>query len=341
MRIASSQAAKALMIVGLLFTPDARGEEPAVSPKGSSPDRVSVAVRVDNMRRGHAHPGICVTKGGTILVVQCAEAETPGQVFLYRSTDGGKTWSKPEPVPGVEGQPYPGALSTLSDGRILLTWNAWTRLKDAPGRGPQVTYYVLSSDDGQTWTRPKSFPKNSDKESTVRHGILELGPDEWVVPYLYERPILYHPATGQATPFAAVGGGPILRTPKGTLIATGGLRSTDQGKTWQQIRPFPPMNYRNDMIALTNGWLVATLTGKNKVPFQLVVSRDDGRTWDFEHALELNDTERVGPNAPHLAELDKATLGIVFWNANPQQSGGPAICFIRTPLASLQAGDKK
>src|SRR5687768_3663170 len=70
----------------------------------------------------HIHPSICVTKKGTVVVVHYEESNA--RVLISRSTDGGKTWSASVAVPGIKaGGTYPGALTALSDGRIVVTWN--------------------------------------------------------------------------------------------------------------------------------------------------------------------------------------------------------------------------
>jgi hypothetical protein len=54
--------------------------------------------------------------------------------LLSRSTDGGKTWSKPTLFPHtVQTQVYPGSLTTLADGRLVHTWNVWFSQKRKPG----------------------------------------------------------------------------------------------------------------------------------------------------------------------------------------------------------------
>ena len=72
-----------------------------------------VPVRVAKARPGHVHPAICVAKGGDVLIAHYAEVE--GQIFICRSTDGGRTWGKSVAVPDIGGcKPYPGALTTRS-----------------------------------------------------------------------------------------------------------------------------------------------------------------------------------------------------------------------------------
>jgi hypothetical protein len=47
----------------------------------------------------HAHPGICVGPAGTVVVVHYVERA--GLVLISRSTDGGRIWNAPQPVPDV------------------------------------------------------------------------------------------------------------------------------------------------------------------------------------------------------------------------------------------------
>lgn len=315
---------------------------------------------------GHIHPGICVTRSGTIVVVHYEEktAEKKGKVLICRSTDGGKSWSPSASMPGVKNYAYPGAITALSDGRIVVTWSNFAR-EDGAGPSPRRPLFSISSDEGKSWSEPQGIPSNPDNyltlirsretDSWLRHSILELGPDEWLIPAA-NRTVVYHAKTGAVTPWAGgnQGGVPIVRSTRGTLISGAGRRSTDQGKTWQQLKPFPTMDYGSDLIALTNGDLVAT-QDLNKTTMRLIVSRDDGVTWDMDGAVEIY---KPGPRPaaeslgrPHLAQLDPDTLGVVFWEHGkpPEGSGavlvatgerGTKVLFLRVPLAKLQAPGK-
>jgi hypothetical protein len=50
-------------------------------------------VRLDSGVSGHIHPALCVTSKGTLIAVYCHAEYKPHRIT--RSTDGGKTWSKP------------------------------------------------------------------------------------------------------------------------------------------------------------------------------------------------------------------------------------------------------
>src|SRR5262249_975857 len=176
-------------------------------------------VRIDSGVTGHIHPALCITKKGTLVAVYCKSEYKP--YLITRSTDGGKTWSKPVLFPPTEKtQVYPGSLTTLADGRLIHAWNVSFSLDEkVPSRH---LAYSISSDDGATWSEPKNLSKNKDPkiESVIRHPIVEISPTSWLFP-LMDRTILYNPETGKETPF---GDGqnhglvPIVRTTKGTLI---------------------------------------------------------------------------------------------------------------------------
>src|SRR5687768_7727045 len=88
------------------------------------------AVIVRGKMAGHVHPSACVTPKGTVVVFY----RGANVLMRVRSKDGGRTWEKSAPVALTAERPdfipvvpkvevYPGTADTLSDGRILLTWN--------------------------------------------------------------------------------------------------------------------------------------------------------------------------------------------------------------------------
>lgn len=306
--------------------------------------KLPAPVRIETGVSGHIHPALCITGKGTLVAVFCKSEYKP--YLITRSIDGGKTWSQPSLFPHtVKESVYPGSLNTLADGRLVHAWNVWF----APEEKVKSRFvaFSISSDDGLTWSEPKSLAKNVDPKihSVIRHPIVELSPTAWLFS-LADRTVLYNPATGEETPFAdgtSHGLVPIVRTAGATLVSGKGKRSTDGGKTWQEIKPFPDVftqGWRHEMIVLKNGWLLASQipgpgVGGERIEF--IVSRDDGKSWDMDHPVEFyNPARPIGGRAcPRTVEIDGKTLGTIFYDTDAMQPGGSGVFFRTMPTATL------
>jgi hypothetical protein len=298
-------------------------------------------VRIATGVSGHIHPAACVTKAGTVLVI--FSQSNYKDLRLTRSADGGKTWAEPIAFGHTAKlEIYPGSLTALRDGRVMHAWNTW--YKDEKGKKSRFVQFSISGDDGKTWGEPKSLPKNPDAESVIRHAVLELADDAWLFP-LMDRTLVYNPKTEAVADFGGVKHGlvPIVRTPKGTLVSGDAKRSTDGGKTWGKLDKFPEIakqGWRFDVMALDNGYLVANEVlgegvGGNR--WRFVVSRDDGKTWDFAGAVEFYNPGRAigGRACPRTVQLDRDTVGTVYYDDDKSQPGGSGVFFLRTPIKAL------
>jgi hypothetical protein len=305
----------------------------SAEPAADSPLEV---VRIANgSGGGHVHPAICVAPSGAILVAHFAEDD--GKIFVLHSADGGHAWTDLGAVPDIGGgHPYPGDLTTLADGRIVLTWNPWVDPADyKQGRRP---YFAVTADEGRTWSPPEKLPIDDTDEAYIRHAIWERSPTEWVFPMGLGMKS-YNLTTKQLTPFGdpALFPGPLVETAAGALVHGLGRRSTDGGQTWTPIEPFPPVaSYRCDLLALDNGWVVGAVA-EDDMTFHLVTSFDDGRTWNLDRRWVIYEPGRyIGRACPQLAQLSNNHLGVVFWDANRDQPGGIGVYFARLSLTELR-----
>lgn len=297
-------------------------------------------VRIGNPVNGHIHPAACMGKPGTIVV-------TFGQINhrdlrITRSTDEGVTWTTPSAFgPTVKKTYYPGSLTRLADGKLVHCWNRWSG--ETVETEPRSVLYSVSQDDGVNWSDPKPFPRDEKVMRVIRHPLVELASNKWLTS-LSDRTLVFDSGNGSGVEFGdgrKHGLVPIVRTPKGTFVSGAGLRSTDDGKTWTEIARFPNLKeqgWRHELVCLSNGLLLASEIlgpGVGGERIRYAISRDDGQTWGqcFEY---YNPGRPIGGRAcPRTVQLDAEHIGVVFYDVEPKQEGGPALFFLKISLADL------
>lgn len=298
-----------------------------------------VPLKIGEPVGGHIHPAICRSVKGTLVV-------TFGRINhrdlrILRSTDDGRTWTSPEPFGlTVNKTYYPGSLTALADGRIVHAWNRWS--EETNEKEPRRVLYSVSSDEGVTWGEPVALPFDATKRSVIRHPLVELSATRWLFS-LDDATLIWNPQSRTSEPFGdgrLHGLVPIVRTPRGTFVSGAGLRSTDEGQTWQPIADFPDIKtqgWRHELVCLSNGMLLASEilgpgVGGERIRYR--ISTDDGVSW-ARHYEYYNPGRPIGGRAcPRTVELDRDTIGVVFYDVETKPQ--PSLFFLRIPLAKLK-----
>jgi predicted neuraminidase len=201
------------------------------------------------------NPVLFRSKSGTVFLFYKAGPNPLGWTgFVRRSTDGGKSWSKPAPLPaGILG-PVKNKPIQLADGAILAgtsveSFRAW------------ACWIERSTDDGRTWKRfgPITVPDHP-------YGII------------------------QPTLFDAKNGGVVMLCRSRGLGAICRSESPDNGESWTPASPTALPNPNSGIDGVTTGekkwFLVYNHSDRNRYPLNLGLSENDGQTWRVVHTFE-------------------------------------------------------
>lgn len=289
---------------------------------------------------GHIHPSICRTQTGTLVVVY----KGANVLMCSRSADDGATWSTPQAIATTALRPdvirkvkrfevYPGTADTLPDGRVLVTWNYIADDKATDGYYERALLYILSEDDGRTWTDQRLIgPVDGKHLGAVRHNVLAWERGQWLLPLRVGPPRLFDPASGELDVFPLVGPDgkqhefqQIVRTARGTLLAMGPvlLHSSDEGRSWKQINGFPAIPDKRDnaegrfLTTLNDGRVLVTWgIGHDNQGLRYNLAEDDGRTWHARRTVTLLPDTPVTARyySARTIQIDEDQIGTVFMN---------------------------
>ena len=303
---------------------------------------------------GHIHPSICRTRNGTLVVVY----KGTDVLMCARSSDDGATWSRPYPLATSARRPdvirkvrkfevYPGTADVLPDDRILVTWNYIADDKATDGYYQRALLYSLSSDQGQTWSDQKLIgPLEGTHLGAVRHNVLVLDPDRWLLPLRTGPPRVFEPDSGTLSVFPLAGPDgrqhefqQIVRTARGSLLAMGPvlLHSGNAGRTWEAIDGFPAVPDQRDnaegrfLTTLSDGRVLVTWgIGHENRGLRFSLSGADGRTWHAARTVILLPETPIAARyySARTIQLDPQHVGTVFMN-------GSGVFFLKTEISRL------
>jgi hypothetical protein len=208
-------------------------------------------------------------------------------VYVVSTSDGGKTWTKPElserihslQKDGGSVSPY-GKIVQLPSGTLLMS--VYYQFSNA--RGHQ-DYLFRSRDGGQTWDEPTLVGEHSNETC-----LLALPNGEVLA---------------------------ALRSETGGHISV--AVSKDQGHTWSSpVQVTRDGEHPADLIRLKNGDILLTYGQRNK-PFgvEAVVSHDSGKTWDDKTKVVLaNEAANGDCGYPSSVQLPNGKIVTVYYQVD-------------------------
>ena len=242
-------------------------------------------------------------------------APTGGRSMACRSTDHGKTWSKPFTIMDHRLDDRPDALLTCRDGTLLCfvnvnaSWSGFHKppkrfAKDIDGLNDQQ-FVIRSKDNGRTWSKPIRI-KSPGTFYERAHG----------------RPIQLRDGKILWATYCEDVGGPESGGKK--LLYAAIHQSKDSGKTWQLLSTVRRRSRPIDEPAiamLKTGELIMVARPDGGVLF----SKDHGSTWK-ETPITV---KKHGPTfrAPQVFVLRDGTV-VVFatWHVYKVGRGVPHLC---------------
>lgn len=242
-------------------------------------------------------------------------------VGIWMSRGNGKEWSAPVEVAKVrEDAHWNPVLFKATANEITLYFKVGKTIDD------WETWYMTSSDQGRTWTKPRELVKG-DKggRGPVRNKPIRLSNGALIAGASNEKNKVWNAfvdrsedngKTWKSTPFLALdrkditGEGIIqptlwestpgtvhmlLRSSSGYICRSD---SRDYGKTWSRVykTSLPNPNSGIDLVKLSSGKLALVYNPDNKnwgdrSPIKLAISSDNGVTWPQQIDIEAGDPE--------------------------------------------------
>jgi len=185
-----------------------------------------------------------------------------GRLDLIRSTDGGRTWTKPTTMLRSSRDDRGPSVGLAADGTLVCMYRIYDAYDEQGKRKKQgikqYTMLSLSRDRGRTWSKPSE---------------VKLPPFAWLAPF--QRMVRLADAT-----LLMPGYGRLAKASDGHKAGPWALvvRSRDNGRTWGDITYMARGFNETALLPLPEGRLLAAMRG-SKGGLATTASADQGRTW--------------------------------------------------------------
>ncbi len=264
-----------------------------------------------------------------------------GRLDFIRSTDGGRTWSKPIVAVDSPWDDRNPALGQMPDGTLVLAYGeAHSYRPDGSfdlAAGPYLPFFVTSSDGGRTWSAKHAF--SGPWPNVSPFGKIIVRKDGTALMSIYQMPtgavaLLRSADNGRTwgkSSIVAVGAASdetqLLALPDGRLMSFTrmegnpkfGLRlqeSDDKGHTWVRGRSLmKAQQWPFDATLLKSGHLLVSYGSRlEHFGAGVVLSRDGGKTWDESHCVLLGwDSLNTDTGYPSTVQLDDGTIVTMYY----------------------------
>jgi len=226
-----------------------------------------------------------------------------GGIAVSKSTDGGRTWSKPVLTGTPVDRPFfavdqsKGVIYETSTGQLGANSKGDPNLPESPIGGPGADRWIVASRDGVTWSEPKPFGGFS--------GIGAFGD---------AAKGMYATAFRTTNADACAGAAPC------TVFQT----TTDQGTTWSRhVLDVPPDAASSPLVAAdptTAGHFTIAVPTGGRTTFLLYQTKDAGATWTGP--VTVTDDASATHFHPWLAYSPKGVVGLM-WQTTIGSGSGP------------------
>ena len=184
-------------------------------------------------------------------------APTGGRAMIMRSTDRGRTWSKPATLIDTPADDRHPAFVELSDGTVLCSFFTYNGEPEAAevAKDPSLAvrvHFIRSFDGGQTWeTKPRTLK----------------------TPFLYDETDGPLVRLKDGSVLVAINGRPRTGPPDQAAV----LRTTNRGKSWKILSTIRAEHELQEVTVaeLPGGELVMMARPEGDISW----SHDHGRTW--------------------------------------------------------------